>query len=179
MAKTAVSYMVIDLQDKTISLKSRGMVLKRWDILKWKYWGWPIPNGTYKLVSKTALARQTARPNITPGKEEKKPEQGKKGAVDLGILELKDMPVRYDLSFGKGIHILVRPAARKFWPSFLSFAKSVSRAVSLPIKTLWASVGKKPFTRIDVIMPADKDAQGVYWSFLDGQSTIIYRPSNK
>lgn len=179
LARKAASYVIINLQDKGISLKAKGIVLRKWDIQSSKSWGRPVGHVLYKMTKKSALS-QPKRPDITPGQEEKKTEdKEKKEAFDLGVLELKDMPIHYDLSFDENISISVRPKTKKFWPSLINIRKTISWFTYLPVKTIWHVLKKKPFTEIEIVMKNEKDAQGVYWSFLDGQSTIIYQLNNK
>jgi hypothetical protein len=173
LARTPASYMVINVQDQTISLKARGMTLKKWEIKSSKFWGRPIPSKTYKLVKKSALS-QPKRPNITPGKEDiKDRKKAKDSATDLGVLELKDMPVHYRLSFENRIYISVRPKTKRFWPTILNIGKFISWFTYLPLKTLWLTIIKKDFTEIELVLPSEKEAQEIYWSFPDGHMTII------
>jgi len=175
LARKPVSYMVIDLESKTVTLRSRGMILKTWGVHRFKTWGKPIPDQTVKLVKKTALSNPK-RANITPGQEEtKKKSDEKKDTFDLGTLELKDMPVHYNLLFEGNVRISVRPRTKRFWPALLNIAKSVSWLTYLPLKTVWFSVRGKSFTQIELVIRSEKDAQGIYWSFLDGHGTLIYR----
>jgi hypothetical protein len=175
LARKPVSYMVIDLEAKKVTLRSRGMVLKKWDVRGFKTWGKPIPDHPLKLLKKTALTKPK-RTNITPGQEEtKKKSEEKKDTFDIGTLELKDMPVHYDLVFEGNIRISVRPRTKRVWPALRNIAKSVSWLTYLPFKTVWFSARGKSFTQIQLVMGSEKDAQGIYWAFLDGHGTLIYR----
>lgn len=171
LARMSVLYMVINLEEKAILLKSRGMVLRKWDVQKFKLWGRPIPAEVFKLSKKSALI-PPKRPNITPGKEDEQ-QGGKKDTVELGVLELDDMPVHYSLTLEEGIRISVRPRTKRFWPALMNFGKSVSWFTFLPLKTIWLTLKKKPFTEVELIMPTEKDARGIYWSYLEGQGTIV------
>ncbi len=176
LARTADSYMVINVEDRTISLKARGMTLKKWEIQSSKYWGRPIPSKTYRLIKKSTLL-PPKRPHITPDREDiKDKKKTKEKATDLGVLELKDMPVHYSLSFENRIHISVRAKTRRFWPTILNIGKFVSWFTYLPLKTLWLTIRQKDFTEIDLVLPKAGDARGIYWSFLDGHKTIIWLP---
>jgi len=167
--------MVIDLGANTVTLRSRGMVLKKWDVYRFKTWGKPIPEQAVKLLKKTALS-MPKRANITPVQEEtKKKRDETKDGFDLGTLELKDMPVHYNLVFEGNTRISVRPRTKRFWPSLLNIAKSVSWLTYLPLKTVWFSMKGKSFTQIELVMGSEKDAKGIYWSFFDGHETLIYR----
>jgi len=176
LAKANGSYVVIDLAGKAISLKARGMTLKKWDIGRSRSWGKRIPMKTLKLKMKSAL-RPPQRTNITPGKEDAKPSDSASPAAskepDLGILELRDMPLHYDLVFDDAIRVSVRPRTKKFGASMVNFAKSVGWYLGLPLKTIVRTIFKKPFTEISIIFKSEKDAQELYWAYLDGHQTII------
>jgi hypothetical protein len=173
LAKAPGTYMVIDIEGRTVSLKARGIVLRQWPIKKTRSWGKAVPLAVMKLEGKSALS-EPERPNITPGKEDKKSEaEGAKDPVDLGVLELKDMPVHFSLDFGKGIRVSVRPRTGRFWPVLVNIAKRISWHTYLPLKTIWFALRKKSFMEIELVMPTEKDAQGIYWSFTYGQNAII------
>ncbi len=176
LAKANGSYVVIDLAGKTISLKARGMTLKKWDIERSRSWGKRIPMKTLKLKTKSAL-RPPQRTNITPGKEDVKPADSASPAAsrepDLGILELQDMPLHYDLVFDDAIRVSVRPKTKKFGARMINFGKSLGWYLGLPLKTIVRTISKKPFTEISIIFNSEKDAQELYWAYLDGHQTII------
>jgi hypothetical protein len=176
VAKTGGSYMVIDISGKTISLRARGMILRKWDIGRSKSWGKRIPMKTLKLKMKSAL-RPPQRANITPGKEEK-PAKGSSPAKvasepDLGILELKDMPVHFNLIFDDDIRVSIRPRAQKFSTRMTNLGKAFGWYFGLPIKTIFRAIRNRPFTEISVVLVSEKDAKEIYWAFLDGHQTII------
>jgi hypothetical protein len=177
IARAGGSYMVLDIPGKTISLKARGMVLKSWDIESSRVWGRRIPMKTLKLKLKSAL-KPPQRANITPGKEQDAPPKEASPAKtssepDLGILELKDMPVHYDLVFEDEIRVSVKPRGQKFGTRLTNLGKALGRAIGLPIKTFFRAVRKRPFTEISISLKSENDAREIYWAFLDGHNTII------
>jgi hypothetical protein len=176
LAGNPASYMIIDLEAKAVLLKARGLVLKKWAIKSSRSWGKPAAIKEYKLLGKSALIKPE-RKNITPGKEDPKKAKEKKDPNELDVLELKDMPVHFTLLFADDIRISFRPTTTRFWPSVLNFVKNVSWFAYLPLKTLWLSLKHKSFTEIEIVMQDEKEAQGVYWSFLEGHQTIIVSPS--
>ncbi len=181
LAKVSGSYVIIDLAGKEISLKARGMTLRKWEIARSRLWGRRIPMRTLKLEMKSAL-KPPQRPDITPGREEPKPE-AKPGAaasapakpadVDLGILELKDMPLHYDLVFDEDIHVGVRPKSKRFGARMTNLGKTLGWYFGLPIRTIFRTIAKKPFTEISIVVMSEKDAREIYWAYLDGHQTII------
>lgn len=172
LANHPASYMIIDLESRAVLLKARGLVLKKWAIKSFRSWGKPVPVKEYKLLGKSALSKPE-RKNITPGKEEPNKAKEKKDADELEVLELKDMPVHFTLLFGDDIRISFRPKTSRFWTSILNFGKNISWSAYLPLKTLWLSLKRKSFTEMEIVMQDEKEAQGVYWSFLEGHGTII------
>ncbi len=167
LAKTSTSYLIMDFSEKSISLKSRGIILKKWEIRKARFWGQYVPIKAFVLLKKSAWF-PPKRKNIVPGKEAQ-------GDVDLEVLELKEMPSRYRLTFPDGIYISIRPRARKFFPFLGNIGTSIGRLTLLPLKALWFSMRKERFAEIELVMANYKEAKGLYWSFLEGQSCIIYR----
>jgi hypothetical protein len=174
LAKGTGSYMVIDLAGKTVSVRARGMVLRKWDIVTVRAWGRRLPQKTLKLVEKSAL-RPPQRTNITPGKEEPAPATppAKPADADLGILEIGKMPVHFDLVFDDDIRVSVKPKSKRFGTGLTNFGKSLRWYFWLPIETVWRAIKKRPFTLIEIVLPAEQDAQGIYWSFLEKHQTII------
>jgi hypothetical protein len=167
LAKTSASYFIMDFSGKSISLKSRGIVLKKWEIRKARFWGQSVPLKALGLYKKSSWF-PPMRKNIVPGKEAQ-------ADVDLEVLELKEMPSRYRLTFPDGIHISIRPRTRKFFPLLGNIGTSIGRLTLLPLKALWFSMRRERFTEIELVMANEKDTKGLYWSFLEGQSCIIYR----
>ena len=167
LAKTSASYLVMDFSEKSISLKSRGIVLKKWEIRKARFWGQSIPIKALGLLKKSAWF-PPKRKNIVPGKEAQ-------GDVDLEVLELREMPSRYRLTFPDGIHISIRPRTKKFFAFLGNVGTSIGRLILLPLKALWFKINKKRFSEIELVMANENDSKGIYWS-LEGQSCGIYRP---
>jgi hypothetical protein len=174
LARNPVSYMVVDLGAKTIRLKSRGFVLKSWDIRRSRTWGKPVPVKDIKVAERVALSK-VQRKNITPGKEESQPSSktAAKSAGEPEVLELKDMPVHYAVLFGADIRLTVRPHTSRFWPTVVNIGKEISWFAYLPLKTLWLSMKHRTFTEIEIVMPTEIEAKSLYWAFLEGMGTII------
>jgi hypothetical protein len=168
LAKAPSSYFIMDLGEKAVFLKARGIVLKKWELGKAKFWGKAVSIKALKLLKKSAWF-PPKRTNIVPGKDEQ-------GNVDLGVLELKDMPSLYSLTFPDRIRIQVRPKSRKFFLFFRKVGNSFRRYPVLPLKTLWLSLRKKSFAEFELVMANEKDSKTLFWAFLEGQSCIIYQP---
>ncbi len=169
LAKTPSSYFIMDFGEQAVFLKARGIVLKKWELRKARFWGKAVSIKAVKLFKKSAWF-PPKRKNIVPGKDEQ-------GNVELGVLELKDMPSFYRLTFPDGIRISVRPKSGKFLLFFRNLGNALRRYTYLPIKTLWLSLRKNSFTEIDIVLASENDSKALFWAFLEGQSCIIYKPS--
>jgi hypothetical protein len=169
LAKASSSYFIMDIGEKAVFLKARGIVLKKWELQKAKFWGKAVSIKALQLSKKNAWF-PPKRKNIVPGKDEQ-------GNVDLGVLELKDMPSLYRLEFRDRIRILVRPKSRKFFLFVRNVGNAFRRFTYLPLKTLWLALRKRDFTEIELVMASEKDAKAMFWAFLEGQSCIVYKPS--
>jgi hypothetical protein len=105
LARQSSSYFVLDVLEKRMELRIKGMPLKTWAIDKVKFWGRPDFDGTVELARKSAL-RPPRRNVITPGEPESQVEES--GKFELEALELDDMPQTFSLYFDTGLHITVR-----------------------------------------------------------------------
>jgi hypothetical protein len=169
LAKAPSSYFIVNLGEKAVFLKAKGIVLKKWELQKAKFWGKAVSIKALQLSKKNAWF-PPKRKNIVPGKDEQ-------GNVDLGVLELKDMPSLYRLEFRDRIRILVRPKSGKFFLFVRNVGNAFRRFTYLPLKTLWLTLRKRDFTEIELVMASEKDAKAMFWAFLEGQSCIVYKPS--
>jgi len=168
LAKAPSSYFIMDFNEKAVFLKARGIVLKKWELGKAKFWGKAVSIKAFKLMKKSAWF-PPKRKSLVPGKDEQ-------GNVDLGVLELKDMPAIYSLTFPDRIRVSVRPKSRKFFLFSRNVGTAFRRYTYLPLKTLWLSLKKKSFTEVELVMANEKDSKALFWAFLEGQSCIIYQP---
>ncbi len=69
LAKTPDFYFMMNLGARTIDLKARGFVLKRWTPDRVRFWGTPVAFKTLSLARKTALTLPQRRV-IKPGEPE-------------------------------------------------------------------------------------------------------------
>lgn len=173
LSKSPDAYCIINLREKKIQMKVRGVVLKQWDVENLRFWGNPIPLTPLPLAQKSAL-RKPVRENITPnGKEEKKD-----APVDkIQAFEVGSMPSNYTLIVGGGIKISIRtkPEAR-FFTKLANVGLNIKWYTAPPLRTLWGKYKKlKPFTLVDMVLDK-KDAQALYWTFTEGAQCIIIPP---
>ena len=172
LAKSNKSYLYFDLSSNRVELRIQGVMLKTWDVADYSQWGRPLPSGSFKLEKKEAL-RTPKRKNITPVADKNKDE--KNGGVDLEVLELKDMPGHFNFEFEKGITMRFKAVPHKLSMRLGNFFNSLGRLLTLPMKTILASLRKSNFTDIQLVLRNEIDAQGLYWAAEDGMSVLVLR----
>lgn len=179
-------YFLVDLGASKLYFKSRGIVLKEIDILGTRTWGHAPAIEPLELVQKSALFKPK-RENITPTQELA---QGSMGSVspatnattdtskpfDIKALELKDMPTTYSIKLGDKLYLVVRPQAEGgARTKAISLAQKLGWYFYMPAMSIWKAAKKEPTHAVEITL-APKDAQALYWSFLDGDSAIVYLP---
>ncbi|MGB8953634.1 MAG: hypothetical protein WCC06_13345 [Candidatus Aminicenantales bacterium] len=166
LARRTSTYVVFDLDEKSIQIKAKGLVLRKWEISRIKFWGDPLSCQPYSLIKKSAWF-PPKRKKIMPGKNDEKK------SFELDVFELKDMPSSYIISLEEGIRISIRQKTSNFFSKLRNFGKNVRWYAFLPLKTLWQSAKKRKFTEIDVLMASEKDAKALFWSFLEKKGCLI------
>jgi len=172
LARQSSSYFVLDVLEKRMELRIKGMPLKTWAIDKVKFWGRPDFNATVELARKSAL-RPPRRNVITPGEPESQVEES--GKFELEALELEDMPQTFSLYFDTGLHIAVRSGTRGFKGLGRGVGEAVGWYVWLPIRNLFRTMARRPVSELEFTFADGRDAQAVYWIFYDGIKGIIRR----
>jgi hypothetical protein len=170
LAKTKKSYFYFDLPASRVELRIQGVVLRAWDVAKYKQWGRPLPSGSFKLKKKEAL-RTPKRTNITPGLDKVKSDK-KKGS-EPEVLELKDMPGRFSLEFENGITIRFNSSPQTVSARLTNMLSSLGRLLYLPLKTIMAAAMRSDFTNIQLVLGNESDAQGIYWTAQEGMKVLV------
>jgi hypothetical protein len=172
LAKKTQLYFILNLKEKKIYFKCRGITLRELDIEKVKLWGQSPDLKHYALVKKSTLFK--------PERKEIKPEDKEKddGNFELDALELDDMPANFSMVLDEGINISVRQKPEGFFSGLRSIYSYTAWHITRPLITIWNTVQKKPFTSIYITL-SKKDAQSLYWSFYEGLVSIIYYPQDK
>ncbi|MGQ9801012.1 MAG: hypothetical protein ACUVRL_05030 [Candidatus Saccharicenans sp.] len=203
LAKTPQYYFVLNLREKTLELRARGMVLKSWKASELRYTGKPVPLQVTTLTNKTAL-KPPERKVLNPAEQQaeevkkaaekakqeeekkkkaeeaKKPEQAQTTTAtpadtfEVEALEITDMPGSYELNFDDGLRIFIRSKSG-LQESFRQTRERLLWYTWYPVKHfLW----RKSELRPQLILYFDnmRDAQGIYWAFIDGIKGIIWFP---
>jgi hypothetical protein len=173
LAKAPSFYFVLSLAEKKLALKSRGIILREWQLKKVRYWGKPIPSKSLAMIKKTAPfipQRRSIKPSAAKVQDKTKEKQDK---FELEVLELADMPYVYSFYLEGNISISIRPRAAGFLSFLGGFAHSFKWYFFNPIKTLWLTLRKQSYATIDLSLESKKEAQALYWSLLEGLKGII------
>jgi len=203
LAKNPKYYFVIDLKSKKIELQARGMQLKSWTASQVRYSGKPLPLKVLGLSQKSALnppKRQMIKPgegetaavvdqapvstdknnkgnekNAQKGTTEPAQESGSNSETfQLEALEITDMPGNYELIFDNGLKITVRSPAEK-GQKIRRLKENLSWYIFLPVKNFFKK-DKAHNQRMMLYFDQPRDAQGIYWAFIDGIQGIIWLP---
>lgn len=192
LAKNPQYYFVINLKDKKIELRARGMVLKSWTASRIRYSGKPVPLKVTTLAQKSALnppkrkmikpgetqestaptATQPAEP--TKSKEPNSTATGTTDTFEVEALEITDMPGSYELILDNGLQISVRSKAGSK-EKMKQNRELILWYTWLPIKNFLFKK-KEPKPRMILYFDNPRDAQGIYWAFIDGIKGIIWLP---
>jgi hypothetical protein len=176
LSKNPDLYCVINLREKKIQMKVRGVILKEWETESMRFWGNPIPLTPLPLAKKSTLYKPK-RENITPnGKEEKKDSPSPEAKVQA--FEVGSMPSTYTLIIGGGIKVSIRTKPEdRFFAKLANVGLNIKWYTAPPLRALWNRYKKeKPFTLIDVVFKDKKEAQALYWTFTEGAQCVIIPP---
>lgn len=159
-------YFVVNLKEKHIQIKSKGILLKELPLQQVSIWGTPLSPASYILMKKSSFIKPR-RENIKPG------DARERDNFEIDALELADMPSQYTLSMNKGLSISVRPKTEGLMSGVCSLFSSTMRFVFRPLHMVWNTVRGKPYTAVDVVLDRES-AKALYWSFIEGKACIVY-----
>lgn len=154
-------YLLLDLPDRVITIKGRGVELRRLPIVAWQ------------AVEERAMAgvfRLRARPQVV------RPKAAPQDDLAQDPIELKDMPAVYELLFDPPLAVTVAPPLQErpwlwakglmkdFWTSVVSWIRSTAAATD--------ENATSPYLRLTLSVEA---TQSLAWSVTDGMPLLIRR----
>jgi len=172
LARKPQIYFMLNLEEKKIYIKARGIILKEIPVYDIRFWGDILRVQPYLMFKKSAFSTPM-RDKINPeeiDKEENNNDEKKK--FELKALELSDMPASYTLSLDENVFISVKPIHKSMVMRLFADAYSLNWYVAKPLYTVWNTIRNKPYTAIQLLLKKE-DAQSLYWSFVEGGKIII------
>jgi len=153
-------YLLLNLPDRSIAIKGRGIELRRLPIRAWQAMEERAMVGVFRLRTRPQGARPKAAPLDDPAQDP---------------IELKDMPAAYELLFDPTLAVTVAPPFQErpwLWALGLvrdSWTKIVSwiRSTAAPDEN-----ANSPCIRLTLSVEA---AQSLAWSVTDGMPLLIRR----
>jgi hypothetical protein len=167
LAKEPRFYFVLDVRQRNLELRVRGMVLRAWKLQDMRFWGKPAFSKTVQLVRKSTL-KPPRRNIIKPGEGTIAPKDPAK--FDLEALELKDMPKNFSLEFDNGLRISVKAVEK----GFKALKEDVHWYAIIPVKGFFSARNGRPVSELELRFGNEKDAQSIYWIFFEGIKGLIY-----
>lgn len=189
LAKKGQLYMVFDLREQQVLFKLSGVTANRLTVGDVRFWG-PTPTEKVRLLQLKEADNAPQREKIQiPGPEETavvaapKPPEAKPAAEEapkpfaLQALEIDDMPELYHLILDDGIRINVRGVREEGLIAFFADkAEQLWWYLSRPLLSLWHYLHGKTYTEVVLTLPP-REAQLLYWSFVEGAPCLLRRPA--
>lgn len=166
LAREPKFYFVLDVREKNLELRVKGMALRTWKLRSMRFWGKPAFSRTVQLVRKSTL-NPPQRNVIKPGETTAAEDPAK---FELEALELKDMPRSFSLEFDNGLRVSVKAGAK----GLKGLAENLNWYAVLPVRNLMTSRDGKPMSVLELSFENEKDAQAIYWIFFEGIKGLVY-----
>jgi hypothetical protein len=167
LAKEPHFYFVLDVRNKNLELRVKGMTLRAWRLKSMRFWGKPAFSTTVELVKKTAL-KPPKRNVIQPGETTAAPADATK--FELEALELKDMPKTFGLDFSNGLHVTINTKKR----GLAVLGESLNWYFWQPVRSYFRARDGKPVSILELRFENEADAQAIYWTFFEGIKGLVY-----
>lgn len=167
LAKETHFYFVLDVREKNLELRVRGMALRSWKLQSMKFWGKPAFSRTVQLVRKSTL-RPPQRNVIKPGETTPTPKDPSK--FELEALELKDMPKTFTLEFDNGLRVSVKTARKGVG----AIRDEMNWYGWLPVQSYFQARNGKSTSELELLFEKESDAQAIYWIFFEGIKGLVY-----
>ncbi|HKW86119.1 MAG TPA: hypothetical protein VJM82_03530 [Nitrospiraceae bacterium] len=157
-------YLLLDLSDRSITIKGRGVKLSRLPIVAWQAVEERAMAGVFRLRARPQVVRPKAAPQDDPAQDP---------------IELKDMPAAYELLFDPTLTVtVVPPLQERPWLWVKSLMRDFWTGIASWIRSTDAKGQKatSPFLRLTLSVEA---AQSLAWSVTDGMPLLIRRVTSQ
>ncbi|MBI5854189.1 MAG: hypothetical protein HZB35_02950 [Nitrospirae bacterium] len=160
LASRPQPYLVLDLSQRVMLIKGRGVILRHFTVLDWKASRDATGPGVYKLRARPPVAR----PKIQPGQDSTE-----------HPIEVHDMPMEYLLVFDRDLVIEVAPPlAERPWHWFKRKWLSHWIRVRSWVRADPAGEFLALPPRLSLIVPHE-EAQALAWAVTEGMPLLIGR----
>lgn len=150
-------YLILDLPEQVIRIKSRGVELFNLPVLAWRM-SEGSSAGAYRLRARPEVSRPRAAPDAS-----------------LEPINVEDMPAEYVLEFDPGLLVMVAPPARKqAWLWMRSKLREWWMRAMSRLRAGSARASTGPVFRLTLSPEA---ARSLAWSVTDGMPLLINRPA--
>lgn len=153
-------YLVLDLSERVIVIKGRGIELYRLQVVDWRASDERPLDKAFTLRARPTISR----PRVVPGQD-----------PTLDPIELRHMPVDYDLLFDPGLTVMVTPPpSERPW----LWLKTVLRGWwerSRAWRGATSSTNSRPGPAYLRLVLSQEAAQSLAWSVTDGMPLVIRR----
>ncbi len=166
LAREPKFYFVLDVRERNLELRVKGMALRTWKLSSMRFWGQPAFSKTVQLVKKSTLT-PPQRNVIKPGEATATKDPAR---FELEALELKDMPRSFSLEFDNGLHLSVKAQAT----GLRGLADAFNWYAVLPVKNFFSTRNGQPLSDLELSFENEKDAQAIYWIFFEGIKGLVY-----
>lgn len=174
MAARQKIYCILRAPNPTLLIKAAGVTLAAIPATRFAYWGDAPPIRPAVLLHKSALRRPTIRPAAKAPSDSETPGVSRP-AQPLAVLEVNDMPIRFQMELDHGLRIAVRPEPDGVLPRLREAAYSLAWYLARPLPTLWHRARGRPYTAVYLRL-APGDAQTLYWACADGSELLVLAP---
>ncbi|WP_447975461.1 hypothetical protein [Nitrospira sp. Kam-Ns4a] len=143
-------YLIVDLAERAILIKGRGLELYRLPIQSWSGTGTDALTGTFRL---------RARPPVVRPRAAGSPD------AELDPIELADMPAAYELVFEPALTLTISPPPQEgLWLWARGF-----------LAHWWGRLSSSN-PHLHLILPQEV-GQSLAWTVTDGMAALVRRPS--
>jgi hypothetical protein len=167
LASAKEMYIIMDIGSGVMRLKMKGVVLREWKPIVFRTWGVIATDEPLSVLEKRAITLPQ-REKIQPGDTIRSGD-----TFDLQALELRDMPTTFTFDLEKSIYIHVSPKPMKFSSRVKSWGYEFRWYVLQPIRTIYGTLKKTPFSMCDLVFESEKEPQALFWAVNQGTKFFI------